>query len=64
MRVGRNVTKTSTYEYPVCVEPGKDEGGEEGDEDEYHVGQVELGVVLVRLWHRMTHHPTQGRHTK
>ena len=39
------------------VEPGQDEGGEEGDEDQDHVGQVELGIVLVRLRHRVPHHP-------
>ena len=48
-----------TYEYPSDVEGREDEGGQEGDEYEDHVGQVQGGVVLVALDYRVPHHPTE-----
>jgi hypothetical protein len=38
-----------TDEDPVAEECGDDGGREEGDEDDHHVGDVKVVVVLVRL---------------
>ena len=42
---------------PVGVEPGQADGGEEGDPDADDVGQVEVGVVVVRLSQGVSDHP-------